>query len=48
MHQVAEKPEAKELGVTTKIGYKEGIIRIWQKMSEYEQVVPLKIIHHKV
>ena len=32
---INEHTEAKQKPVTIKTGYKEGIIRIWQKMAEY-------------
>ena len=48
MKQVMAQPEARHLELTSKVGYKEGVVRIWQKMAEYEQISPLKIIHHKV
>ena len=34
--------EAKELDLSVKVGYKKGVVRIWQKLAEYDAVSPLK------
>ena len=48
MKAIMLQPLARQLELTLKVGYKEGVVRIWQKMAEYEQVSPLKAAHHKV
>ena len=48
MRVVMLQPLAKQLGLTAKVGFKAGVVRIWQKMAEYEQISALKAVHHKV
>jgi len=39
---------AKDISLRVKTGYKKGIIRIWQKMAEYEPRSAIKAIYQKV
>ena len=48
MKAVMLQPIAQQLKLSVKAGYKDGIVRIWQKMAEYEHISALKILHHKV
>ena len=48
MKTIIQQPLAKQLNLTAKIGYKESVVRIWQKLAEYEEISTLKMLHHKV
>ena len=42
-----EEPEAKQKIKELKTGYKKGIIRIWQKMAEYQPISLTKAMQYK-
>ena len=48
MKAIMMQPLAKHFELTAKVGFKEGVVRIWQKMAEYEEISTLKMLHHKV
>ena len=47
MKAVMLQPLAQQLGLTAKVGFKAGVVRIWQKMAEYEPISPLKALQHR-
>ena len=42
MKAFKKSPQAETLNLDCKIGFKKGIIRIWQKMAEYQEISAIK------